>query len=1046
AEKHQPGSIVRVKLTNFVTYTAAEFHPGPSLNMIIGPNGTGKSTLVCAICLGLGWGPQHLGRASDIAEFVKHGSREAEIKIELAAGPQTQDRNPIIRRRIKKEGSKTNWSIDGRSSTLKDVQKLCKSFSIQIDNLCQFLPQDRVVEFAGLSPVELLAQTQRAAAPEYMTEWHDELKKLRNEQKKTQAEQVTTKETFTNLEGRQNLQRAGVERLRERGEIQARIAALERMRPLALYRVSKAKYDDAKERRKVALREMKELEEEVAPSLRAVNAKQDYQAQIERVVKQRKRLVERAESQADELQRKYEALGSKIDDCETQKKSELSGDKTRKLEVVRVERSISNIKNQMRQEPIEFDAAAFNEQIRHVRYAADIKPAMQTIQEQALERRRRITHAEEELKSLHSHAGQQTHKLHSMSRDTARAWDWVKKPENQELFEGRVYGPPIVECSVKDPIYADAIESMMSKAEMLAFTTTNKADYKKLSDQLYGTMNLTDINIRDQHAELAQYNTPVSSQELSRYGLEGWALDYISGPEPVVAMLCETRRLHQAGVTLKTMNDQQYEALCNSPIASWVTKTQSYVITRRREYGPKAVSTRVRDVRKAQYWTAQPVDHSVEAELRVRISEAQDEINELQQSSEGLKSRQASLKVEHDRLKGEKKDLETEKNAKQTALSTFKALPVKLAGAEEKLASLEEAGAKLKTLLLSIADEADKLTLEKGQLALDYVSAVDMLRKFHFDLFEAEILYIEASSDVEVFTARNQDVKNMLEEKRRHIQTIDREYEHQKNVAKAALAEANKVLKDRTAEEEQLHLSMPEQTPEELEVEIESAQARLELVHEGNPNIIRDFEARQKRIETLQEKLEGLDNTLRDLEAKIVEVRTKWEPELDAVIQQISEAFSHSFSTIGAAGQVVVWKDDDFDQWAVHIQVKFRDGEALSLLDSHRQSGGERAVSTIFYLMALQSLARAPFRVVDEINQGMDPRNERLVHERMVDIACEEHTSQYFLITPKLLSGLKFHKRMKVHCIASGEYMPKDSKELEFGRLVERALRLKAAG
>ncbi len=56
-EKHQPGAIVRVKLTNFVTYTSAEFFPGPSLNMVIGPNGTGKSTLVCAICLGLGWAP-----------------------------------------------------------------------------------------------------------------------------------------------------------------------------------------------------------------------------------------------------------------------------------------------------------------------------------------------------------------------------------------------------------------------------------------------------------------------------------------------------------------------------------------------------------------------------------------------------------------------------------------------------------------------------------------------------------------------------------------------------------------------------------------------------------------------------------------------------------------------------------------------------------------------------------------------------------------------------------------------------------------------------
>ena len=55
--EHRPGAIVRVKLTDFVTYTLAEFFPGPRLNMVIGPNGTGKSTLVCAICLGLGWPP-----------------------------------------------------------------------------------------------------------------------------------------------------------------------------------------------------------------------------------------------------------------------------------------------------------------------------------------------------------------------------------------------------------------------------------------------------------------------------------------------------------------------------------------------------------------------------------------------------------------------------------------------------------------------------------------------------------------------------------------------------------------------------------------------------------------------------------------------------------------------------------------------------------------------------------------------------------------------------------------------------------------------------
>lgn len=48
-----PGSIKRIQLKNFVTYDYVEFFPGPHLNMILGPNGTGKSSIACAICIGL---------------------------------------------------------------------------------------------------------------------------------------------------------------------------------------------------------------------------------------------------------------------------------------------------------------------------------------------------------------------------------------------------------------------------------------------------------------------------------------------------------------------------------------------------------------------------------------------------------------------------------------------------------------------------------------------------------------------------------------------------------------------------------------------------------------------------------------------------------------------------------------------------------------------------------------------------------------------------------------------------------------------------------
>ncbi len=121
--------------------------------------------------------------------------------------------------------------------------------------------------------------------------------------------------------------------------------------------------------------------------------------------------------------------------------------------------------------------------------------------------------------------------------------------------------------------------------------------------------------------------------------------------------------------------------------------------------------------------------------------------------------------------------------------------------------------------------------------------------------------------------------------------------------------------------------------------------------------------------------------------------------------------------------------------------------------------------------MSLQALTRSPFRVVDEINQGMDPRNERLVHKRMVAIACgsdeasargleNEVTggsqvededrgnagSQYFLITPKLLHGLAYARGMQVLCIASGEYMPADRTRIDFRGCVNLMKGLKAEG
>lgn len=72
----------------------------------------------------------------------------------------------------------------------------------------------------------------------------------------------------------------------------------------------------------------------------------------------------------------------------------------------------------------------------------------------------------------------------------------------------------------------------------------------------------------------------------------------------------------------------------------------------------------------------------------------------------------------------------------------------------------------------------------------------------------------------------------------------------------------------------------------------------------------------------------------------------------------------------------------------------------------------------------------APFRCVDEINQGLDERNERLVFKRIVENSTKppgkkgptDHCGQYWLITPKLLPNLTDMEveALNVLCIFNG--------------------------
>lgn len=1052
-EDFQPGAIVRVKLKNFVTYESAEFFPGPSMNMVIGPNGTGKSSLVCAICIGLGWGTGNLGRAKDFGEYVKHNTKSAEIEIELQRRPDETD-NHVVRVKITKDGNTRDWWLNDRKSSLKAVQKLVRDFSIQIDNLCQFLPQEKVSEFAGLSPIDLLRETQRAAAPPQMLEWHEALKDLRKTQKALELQQNTDQEQLKNYEHHQQNLGTDIQKLQEREVILKEIKRLESTIPWVEYRAARHEYKVRAGIKKEAHRRLKELEAEVEPIMNQITAKEQYTRQISKVVSERKTAVASAEREADIKVQEMESLSEDIKKYTADVEGENKRHQTQKAAVAKVQKSITDMKSKLHDEPIEFDGPAWNERIRAKENEArtlkreleELHASNQEKNQQGREIRQKSDNLKIDLAAFDTQQGQQLNKLEKLGKDASIAWKWVQV--NRDQFREEVYGPPLVTCSLKDPRYANAVEALLSRNDFLAFTAQNLDDLKTLSDQFTGTMRLADITLRTTTGGLSEHRR-LSNQDLQRLGLDGWAIDYIDGPEPVLSMLCNSRKLENSPVALHEISEESYnEIVDGEKVTHFVTGSNFYQVSRRKEYGPDAVSTTTKNVTDAINWTDQPVDISAKREVQEQIDALEREFDELKAEIKPLRTAFTEKREQLPELNEEIKRLNKEKGDIQKVYSEQQSLPAKIAREEELLKRKQAGFAEIREEIHKINVQHDHAVIRRSKLALQYKEIVKKTRACHEAVLEARVMLIEAESDVAGLKERNIDIVRQLEEEKHRAKEAQRELDEFKAIAGRALEAVTAIQADPENEE---HLESwknlaPELTVDDLKAQIIAENTRLEFVVASNPNAMNEFKRRQVEVDKLTRKVVETEEELEDVGSSIAEIREQWEPQLDTLISEISEAFSHNFEQIGCAGQVGVHKDDDFDLWQIQIKVKFRENEDLQILDSHRQSGGERSVSTIFFLMSLQSLAQAPFRVVDEINQGMDPRNERMVHERMVEIACKEHTSQYFLITPKLLTGLRYDKRMKVLCIASGAWMPENYKKLDVSKIIGIKRSLVAAG
>ena len=97
--------------------------------MIIGPNGTGKSTISSAILIGLGFPPSFLGRSNKgTTGFIRLGQPFSEVEIELRA--KDGKSSLTIFRKFGADKVHNEFRINGEVSTKQKVIEIVAELGI----------------------------------------------------------------------------------------------------------------------------------------------------------------------------------------------------------------------------------------------------------------------------------------------------------------------------------------------------------------------------------------------------------------------------------------------------------------------------------------------------------------------------------------------------------------------------------------------------------------------------------------------------------------------------------------------------------------------------------------------------------------------------------------------------------------------------------------------------------------------------------------------------------------------------------------------------
>ncbi len=320
-------------------------------------------------------------------------------------------------------------------------------------------------------------------------------------------------------------------------------------------------------------------------------------------------------------------------------------------------------------------------------------------------------------------------------------------------------------------------------------------------------------------------------------------------------------------------------------------------------------------------------------------------------------------------LGGRRRDLEVRA---ATLRERADVLEQRLGETERRLVADAEARANAEQRRTSI----ERVLTALGRLA-GFVDAKRVtIDRLHADLSERRQHHGE---QVVALSARLEDRRNrrrLVERQLDEVRERARRSEVEEAEARLRVESAVEMLRhDCDVEPEVAEAATAPELPEGVtpQARVRELDRELRLLGPINPLALEEFTELQQRHAFLDEQLEDVRTTRRELTRVIKAVDHEIQTVFAAAYADVADHFAALFTNLfpGGTGRLVLTQPDDLLETGVEVEARpgGKNVKKLSLL-----SGGERSLTALAFLFAVFRSRPSPFYVMDEVEAALDDR------------------------------------------------------------------------